>query len=221
MRTAVLLLAAFLPAFAADILIVADEIPAMQVLASKLPRPSEIVTQDQMPDALGAYKTIVVYIHKDITPVAEHAFIDYANQGGNLVLLHHSISSGKRKNKDWLPFLGVTLPDKPFAQGGYKYIDPARWEIVNLAPENPVTKGVSRIEVEDSEIYLNHVLSGDRTTLLGIRFTDPKTGRLYEQPTAGWHKKTGRGGVFYFMPGHRASDFENPVYARVLANAVR
>jgi len=73
-----------------------------------------------------------VYIHKDIAEGPEVAFIDYAKGGGKLVLLHHSISSGKRKNKYWLPFLGVELPDKPFDQGGYKYFDPATFQIVKV-----------------------------------------------------------------------------------------
>ena len=40
------------------------------------------------------------------------------------------------------------------------------------------------------------------------------------QDRGGWVKNTGKGMVFYFMPGHNVSDFENPAYAQILLNAV-
>ena len=75
----------------------------------------------------------MIYIAKELGPAAERAFIDYAESGGRLVLLHHSISSGKRQNKDWFRFLGVELPRGPAEEGGYKWIEvTVHW--VNLAP---------------------------------------------------------------------------------------
>jgi hypothetical protein len=227
-----MLLAAVIPCLATDALIVCDEVPAMKVLARELEQrahfTSEIVSQDHLPASLSGYKAVLVYIHKDIAEAAEKAFIDYAKGGGKLVLLHHSISSGKRKNKYWLPFLGVELPNKPFEEGGYKYIDPVSFEIVNLAPTNPITtKGVkypkhdpARFELRDTEIYLNHVLTGPRTILLGLQYLETKSGKLYSQSTTGWYRPAEKGGVYYFMAGHRAEDFESPVYAQIIANAV-
>jgi hypothetical protein len=93
---AALLAVAILPSWAADALIVCDEVPAMKVLARQLEQrahvSSEIVSQDQMPPSLSGYKAVLVYIHKDIAEVSEKAFIEYATGGGKLVLLHHSIS---------------------------------------------------------------------------------------------------------------------------------
>ena len=227
----------FLPAFlfasaslfAADpravVLMVADEFPAMETLARELkPRAgmsAEIVAQDKIAADLRPYRAVFVYIHHDITPAAEHVFIDYARNGGRLILLHHSISSGKRKNKDWLNFLGVVLPDRPLEQGGYKYYDPADFQLVNVAPSHPVMKGApDKLDVWESEVYLNHELAPNRMTLLAIRYTEPKSGITYEQPTGGWYLRTGKGDVFYFMAGHKASDFEDPAYAQIIANAV-
>jgi hypothetical protein len=221
-----------LPACGADALIVCDEVPAMQVLARQLEQrvrvSSEITSQDRLPPSLSGYKAVIVYIHKDIAEGPEKAFIDYAKGGGKLVLLHHSISSGKRKNKDWLPFLGVELPTQPFDAGGYKYFDPASFEIVNRAPDSPITtRGVDypthqpdRFELHDTEIYLNHVLTGERTILLGLQYLEPKSGKLYSQDSMGWYKPTEKGEVYYFMAGHRAEDFENPAYAQIICNAV-
>lgn len=227
-----LLFAAALPCSAADSLIVCDEVPAMKVLAHELEQrvhvSSEIVAQDHLPDSLSGYKAILVYIHKDIAEGPEKAFIDYAKGGGKLILLHHSISSAKRKNKYWLPFLGVELPEKPFEQGGYKYFDPVTFEIVNLAPDNPVTTHSvdypshhpDRFELHDTEIYLNHVLIGPHTLLLGLQYLESKSGKLYSQSTTGWYRPVERGEVYYFMAGHRAEDFQNPVYAQIIANAI-
>lgn len=240
MLRAALLLAAPL-AFAAttDVLIVADEIPAMEVLAASLKEgagaSTTIVKQPELPADLAPYRAVVVYIHKNIDEATEKACLRYASEGGRLMLLHHSISSGKRKNREWLPSFGVTLPEGDFAQGGYKWLDPVNWELVNLAPGNQITSagvvypakteynGVPRpaLPLEHSEVYLNHALAGPRTVLLGLKYTDPKTGKTYMQDTAGWYRPAGKGWVLYFMPGHTVAEFENPAYARILVNAYK
>ncbi len=239
-----LLLAASLFA-AGDVLIVADEFPAMQTLAARLKAgagvDSTIVKQTEMPRDLTRYSAMIVYIHGAIGEPAEKAFIDYAEAGGKLILLHHSISSGKRPNRYWLPFLGVTLPMGELSRGGYKYFDPIEMEMVNLAPNNfiashqvnyeakiaykspdfgGVEKELPGFRLADTEVYLNHVFEGERTVLLGLKFRDPKSGVTYMQDTAGWYKRAGRGIVMYFMPGHSVKEFENPTYSQILVNAV-
>jgi len=228
--------AATLPA--EDVLIVADEIPAMEVLAKQFQnrtgKTSRIVKQTDLPASLTPFKTVAVYIHKDIDAGPEHAFLDYLNGGGKLLLLHHSISSGKRKNKDWLPAFQITLPITPFENGGYKYFDPVTFDVVNLAPGSAITtsnvhytkkvsyqgRELDAFTVANSEIYLNHQFDGPRTKLLGIKWTDPKSGKTYEQDTGGWYKKVGKGEVYYFMVGHNAADFDNDPYAQILANVL-
>jgi type 1 glutamine amidotransferase len=210
---------------AADVIMVADEVPAMETLARELKAragvTAGIVQQEAMPANLSHYRAVFVYIHRDLTPAAEHTFIDYARGGGRLILLHHSISSGKRKNKDWFAFLGIELPDRPFEEGGYKYFDPADFELLNMARSHPVMKGVAeKFPMWQTEVYVNHVVKPNRTILLSIRYTEPKSGVTYEQPTGGWYLRTGKGDVFYFMAGHRPWDFEQPEYAQIIANAL-
>ena len=123
---------------AAQVLIVADEIPAMEIVAKALKIheniASKIVLQTKIPNDLSAYMAVLVYIHKDLNPAAEKAFIDYTKAGGKLILLHHSISSHKRKNADWFAFMGVELLKKDLNEGGYGYVGDINMEIVNLAP---------------------------------------------------------------------------------------
>lgn len=230
---------------AGPVLIVADEIPAMQVLAGKLKAAegieSKIVFQKDMPAGLASFPAVIVYIHGRIGEPAEKAFIDYANAGGKLILLHHSISSGKRQNRFWFPFLKLSLPPGDFEQGGYKWKEGVALDIVNLAPKEFITNYRVRyisqalyrsserggtearrpaFHLEDTEVYLNHEFTGPRTILLGFRYTDAETGKIYMQDRAGWYMSAGRGIVMYFMPGHTEHEFEHPAYAQILVNAV-
>jgi len=227
-----------------DILVVADEFHAMQVLTSHIQSDtkltSRIIGQTELPASLSSYRTVIVYIHGDLQAASEHAFIKYAEDGGKLILLHHSISSHKRENKDWFSFLNIALPLGDLAAGGYKYFAPVSFEIVNLAPGNYVTShnvhydkmvpytdpaggGEHTLQgsgFSNTEVYLNHKLSGPRTLLLGIKYRDPATGVVYMQDTAGWLMDSGKGMVFYFMAGHRAEDFDSTAYSQILSNAV-
>ena len=92
-----------------------------------------------MPNDLSVYRAVVDYIHKDMAEATEEQFINYAKNGGKLILLHHSISSGKQKNKDWFPFLDIKLPSGDLDAGGYKYYAPVSFDLVNLAPRHYIT----------------------------------------------------------------------------------
>ncbi len=230
---------------AGEVLIVADEIPAMKVLTAKLKAEenvaSTIVTQTNMPADLSGFAAVIVHIHGNLREPAEKAFIAYTKAGGKLIALHHSISSGKRKNKQWFSFLGVSLPEGDVSQGGYKWIEPVTLDIVNVAPNHFITthkvkypaqiacragddptsqKELPGFTLHDSEVYLNHVLTEPRTLLLGLKYADPKSGKVYVQNHAGWLKPAGKGWIIYLLPGHSAADFENPAYAQILVNAV-
>ena len=247
MRTLFVALYCFAPscfAFAGQALIVADEVPAMEVLAKKLKTDegieSKIVLQAALPADLAPFTAVIVYIHKDLNEPVEKALIAYAKGGGKLIVLHHSISSGKRKNKEWFNFLGVTLPTGDVDKGGYKWTEGVTLDVVNLAPEHFITankvkypaqiafkkpdsgaeeKMLPGVTLKDSEVYLNHVLAGQRTLLLGLKCTDAKTGKTYMQTHAGWIKPAEKGQVIYLMPGHSVREFEDPTYSRIVLNA--
>ena len=135
-----LFMATAAPKVVADVLIVADEFPAMELLAGKLKAAEQlngrVVSQKELPVRLDAFEAVVVYIHRELAEKTEDTLIDYANGGGKLVLLHHSISSGKRNNKRWFGFLGVSLPEADLSQGGYKWIEGVSFHLVNLNPNH-------------------------------------------------------------------------------------
>ncbi len=228
---------------AQEVLIVADEFPAMENLAKALKEQegisSKIIPQTDLPSDLSEYQAVVVYIHKDLNPEPEDAFIQYAKNGGKLIVLHHSISSGKRKNKDWFSFLGLELPKVDEKAPAYKYIDDMSMDVVNLAPKHFITthkvaypqklnyqregtsksKNLPGFNFPKTEVYLNHNLLTPRTILLGFKFTDPE-GKEWMQDRSAWCMKAGKGWLFYSQAGHYAQDFLDPTYARILANAV-
>jgi hypothetical protein len=231
-------------AAAEKILIVADEFPAMQVLAAKLKAEtgveSDIVKQTEMPTDLSRRPAVIVYIHGKIGEPAEVAFIDYAKNGGKLILLHHSISSGKRPNRFWFDFLGIRLPTGDFEKGGYKYYEDVELDVVNLAPGHYVTTRnmvydrkvrytpsdggkpettCSGFGLDDTEVYLNHVFTSPKHVLLGFHYKNAQSGKVYMQDRAGWYMRGGKGWVFYFMAGHKAKEFDNISYAQLIVNA--
>jgi trehalose utilization protein len=240
----VLILAVATRVAGADVLIVADEFPAMQFLADKLQSQehvhSQLVSQKELPASFAPFDTVVVYIHGALAQEAEEAFINYTKAGGKLVLLHHSISSGKRKNALWFSFLGVSLPEGELSQGGYKWIEGIKFDLVNLNPNHFIMtnrvnypariayattnrasqSSLSGFTLEHSEVYLNHVHTEPRALLMGLKYADEKTGNIYMQDTAGWTMRAGKGWIIYLMPGHTKGDFENPTYGQIVVNAV-
>jgi hypothetical protein len=245
MRTRLLavLLLGWLASASAEVLIVADEFPAMEVVAAKLRNEekigSQIVSQKELPSDLGKFEAVMVYIHGALAVQPEKAFIEYTKGGGKLVVLHHSISSGKRKNADWFSFLGVSLPEGDVTNGGYKWIEGVTWELVNLNTNHFIMTnriqyparvpystsaraggGLPGFKLEHSEVYLNHVHLEPRTLLMGLKFLEPKSGVAYSQERAGWIKPSGKGWIIYLMPGHTVKDFEHPVYGQIVVNAV-
>ena len=82
---------------------------------------------------------------------------------------------------------------------------------------SPALPGVT---LHETEVYLNHVHTGPHTLLMGLKFTDPKSGTVYMQETSGWIKPAGKGCVIYLMPGHTKHDFETATYGRIVLNAI-
>ena len=239
------------------VLIVQDELPAVNVLSKFLSDEGnlkiEIVTQDSLPAKFSDYKAVIYYIHKNLYESAETAIINYTKNGGKFICLHHSISSGKVNNKYYFDFLGIQLdhaelspnPVKPgegygWFHDGNKGIE---YSLVNLNPNNFITSNkviwnqqvtykssdepsVMRIypaiTLKNTEAYMNHKFTDGRekTVLCGIKFYDTRNGELFMQDRAVWYKNYGKGIIYYFMPGHSVSDYENRNVAQMILNAI-
>lgn len=236
-----------------DVLIIQDEKPQMEVLTHFLQEKSgldvAIVDQDQLPEDLSPYKTVILYVHGRLEVPVEKAVIRYTETGGKFIALHHSISGGKSRNEFYFDFLGIRLDDpdnsrNPVEPGaGYAWLDPITLTLVNLNPNHYITnhnvKWVKEVEyvssdfpsaggvfptidLEHSEVYMNHKFTDGRekTVLCGFKFFDERNGHLFMQDRAVWYKSYKKGIIFYFMPGHTSSDYENPNIAQMILNAI-
>ncbi len=208
-----------------------------------------IVDQASLPADWSHFDAVIGYIHGRLEEAAELKFISYAESGGRLVLLHHTISSGKARNRYLFDFLGIELtePEKarePTVPGGhYAWREPVEQTIVNLSPghfltshevrwpekmlyrssdEPSVAQEQPALTLGNSEVYVNHKFKDGRvkTVLLGFRWTDERNGQVYMQDRAAWYKRCGKGLVFYLQPGHTTQELENPVLARIILNAI-
>ena len=233
------------------------ELPAIEVLAKFLSSEGnlnvQMVTQDSLPANFSDYRAVIYYIHMKLYEEAEKAIIDYTENGGKFICLHHSISSGKANNKYYFNFLGIQLdhaelspnPVKPgegygWFNNGDKGID---FSLVNLNPDNFITshnvtwdqlvmykssdepsvmKKYPAIILKKTEAYMNHKFTDGRekTVLCGIKFYDIRNNELFMQDRAVWYKKYGKGTIYYFMPGHSVSDYENKNVSQMILNAI-
>ena len=229
------------------VLIIQDERPQMDVLAKLLTEkgmlPVTIVDQQFVPKQLSAYKAVIIFIHGELHEQTERAIIDYTNDGGRLISLHHSISSRKAENKFYFDFLGMQLNKGSMEDGGYAW-KASSWTLVNLNTKHYITnhniewkdevtysssdqpaveKSYPCIELkDDSEVFINHRFADGRekTVLCGLIYTDKATGKTYMQDRGAWIRNRGKGTIVYLMPGHCASDYQNENIARMVLNAV-
>ncbi|MBN1999917.1 ThuA domain-containing protein, partial [candidate division KSB1 bacterium] len=234
------------------VLIIMDEKEQMQVLADYIENGSglatTIVDQDSLPEDMASCRSVILYIHGKLYQTTEQAVIEYTNNGGRLIVLHHSISSGKAKNPFYFGFLGIRLdaPEKsryPVLPGeGYGWVDPVLLTLVNLFPGHFVTTNkidwpdtvtytssdapavdgtYAALKLDHSEAYMNHKFTDGRlkTVLCGMKFFDERNGQLFMQDRSVWYKECGNGRVFYFMAGHSEKDFENRNYSQMVLNA--
>ena len=249
MRFVLTIIIAFVAAWsvqAESVLLVADEWPAMEILEKHLSTNGFAIDkaeQKEMPEDLSGYCAVFNYVHRRFYDEPAQAMMDYAKNGGRLILLHHGINSGQVRTKGWLDFVGLKLDKERTATMRYHYYHDITQFIVNINPEHYITsnnveypqtkeytsperdtiKGTfPAFELNDSEVYINQedLKPEERTVLFGFHFEDEKENRTVMQDRAGWLMKAEKGWVIYFQPGHSPSEFETPVYQQIILNAL-
>ena len=183
-----------------DVLIVQDEMPTVEVLSSFLGDKGKlnvtVVDQKTMPPDLSPYGCLIGYIHGKLEESAEVAIIDYTKLGGRYIALHHSISSGKAKNKYYFDFLGIQLdkgsqsrhPVEPGQGYGWVEGEDIALTLVNLNPHHYITnhkihwgdtisyassdqpsveRSYPSLTLPHTEVYMNHkFIDGREKTVL-------------------------------------------------------
>jgi trehalose utilization protein len=229
------------------LLVVADEPAPMEALAKGLRTQGaykiQYIEQDDLAENLSSYHAVFMYIHGKMTPRTEKILIQYAQQGGRLIILHHGIASARVKNPDWLKLTGIYLAPRNHPTRPWKVLGNTTHTMVNLQPNHYITShqvkydrtieyessdSPSRparfpaIELKNTEVFLNQQFTDGRekTVLFGFHCVDPQTQKEYRQDRCGWYKPAEKGWVFYYQAGHHASDFEHPAYLQILHNTL-
>ncbi len=227
------------------VFIVADEKPAMDVLAGFLRgEPGCEVTYfdtADLPADLSGWAAGFMYVHKPLPRAAEKALIAYATGGGRLIVLHHGIASGKMRNPAWMRLCGMYIAPRDDPEHPWKVEGNTTHTLVNLRPGHYITSHkvvwdrweryrssdapsrparLPAMDLEGTEIFLNqHFTDGrEKTVLLGFIWRGED--RTVMQDRSGWLKRTGRGWLIYFQPGHTAGDFRHPGFRQMLWNCL-
>jgi len=230
----------------ARLLIVADEWEPMYALADflKIHGGYEVrcTEQNDLESELSHYAGVFMYIHRTFQPRVEKALIGYAEKGGRLIVLHHGIASGKAENPEWLRFTGIYMAPKDDPKYLWRVVGGTH-TLVNLQPNHYVTshnveydrmieyrssdspslpRKYPALDLHDTEVFLNqHFTDGrEKTVLFGFHYLNKETGKVIMQDRSGWYKPVRKGWLFYLMPGHSKSDFENRSYAQIILNCL-
>ncbi|WP_156680956.1 ThuA domain-containing protein [Sphingomonas profundi] len=165
-------------------------------------------------------------------------------QGKGIVALHHAIAGwpawpgyGERLGGTFLyrpgPLRGRERPDS-----GYRHEVNYVAEVV--APEHPVMAGVPAEFAMRDELYLGEVFESEVTPLLRARHaftrggfysaTAAIEGRMFSNDgwshpdgsdLIGWTRRAGNSPLVYLQPGDDRTTYDNPVYRRLVENAIR
>jgi len=222
--------------------------PQMDALQKFIQARGYAVEQLSQKDFEGALSqkhpiAIVVYVHKPFVESVENQLIEYCTDGGKVIALHHAIASAKINNKRWLPFVGIRLSKELDAQYPWTVLHHGRFTMVNLNPHHFITSNNIHYDqkvryissdvpsdtstyqgftFKDTELLMNQMFidGREKTVLFGYKFTDSANGKVYMADRAGWLLKKGRGYLFYFLPGHNVSDFENEIFCQIILNCL-
>lgn len=165
-------------------------------------------------------------------------------EGKGIVALHHALAGwpawpdyAEHLGGAFLyrsgPLRGANRPDS-----GYRHQVDYTAEVV--APDHPVMAGIPATFSMHDELYLAELFEEDVTPLLRARHAFTRDnfysaeaamrGRMFDNigwihpegsNLIGWTKRAGNSPLVYLQPGDDAVTYENPVYRRLIENAIR
>ena len=186
-------------------------------------------------------RAVFMYVHNAFDASIEKALIAWTEAGGQLIVLHHGMASGKMRNQLWPAFMGVRIQPRDDPHYPWKVFR-GTFQVVNLQPRHWITSNKVRwpattqytpsdapslpqelpsFNLPDTELFHNQLFTDGRrkTVLLGMK--GEVEGRTLMQDRAGWLMPAGKGWVVYFQMGHEARDFQNSSYMQMIDNALR
>jgi uncharacterized protein len=170
------------------------------------------------PERAGQYDVIVLYdMWQPITDEAKADFIARLEDGKGLVALHHSLASYQAWD-EYRSIIGGRYHLKPRNVDGVEvpgstYRHDVQFRVNILDRSHPITRGLEDFDIHDETYGGFEVLPGVNP-LLGT--TEPTSG-----PILAWQHTYEGARVVYIQLGHDRMAYENPNYARLIAQAIR
>lgn len=182
------------------------------------------------------------YVEPD--PTFKTGFEALLDQGVGIVALHHALA-GWPAWPAYADHLGGTFLYRPGQlrgevqpDSGYRHNVEYTARIVDA--DHPVMAGVPASFPMKDELYLGHVFEADVKALLRADYdftrdnfhsaTEAMVGRYFSNEgwshadgsnLIGWTRKARNSPVVYLQPGDDATTYDNPVYRRLVENAIR
>ncbi len=164
-----------------------------------------------------------------LSPDQERAFQQWLENGGSLVALH---SAGDDSHEDWSWYDTNVIGPQFIGHPADPQYQDAR--VVNLAAEHPVMQGIPADWTHNDEWYsFDSAELGDAVPLLGLDESsyspenllygpvqDLRMGGGPEGHPIAWTRCLGEGRAFYSAIGHNHTSYDDPIYRRMLSNAL-
>ncbi len=164
-----------------------------------------------------------------LSPEQEQAFQSWLEDGGALIALH---SAGDDSHSDWSWYDTQVIGPQFIGHPADPQFQDAR--LVNLASEHPVMQGIPAEWMHNDEWYsFDSAELGDAVPLLGLDedsyspqnllygpVQDLRMGGGPEGHPVAWTRCLGEGRSFYSAIGHNHTSYDDPIYRRMLTNAV-
>ncbi len=182
--------------------------------------------------------------HVDPGDAFRAGFSALLEQGKGIVALHHALA-GWPAWPDYAEALGGRFLYRPGPlrgrdrpDSGYRHDVAYTAEVV--APEHPMMAGIPPLFPMQDELYLAEMFEADVTPLLRARHAfvadafhsaaAAMEGRMFDNEgwthdegsnLIGWTKRAGNSHLVYLQPGDGQTTYDNPVYRRLVENAIR
>jgi type 1 glutamine amidotransferase len=170
------------------------------------------------PDRAADYDVLVLYdMWQPISEESKAHFVARLAEGKGLVALHHSLASYQAWD-EYRSMIGGRYHLKPRRVDGVEipgstYRHDVQFQVKVLDRHHPITRGLDDFEIHDETYGGFEVLPGTKPLL---STSEPSSG-----PILAWHHTYQRGRVTYIQLGHDHLAYQNPAYARLLAQAIR
>lgn len=169
------------------------------------------------PENRNKYDVLVFYhMWQKITEEQATTFAECIKSGKPVVALHHSICAFDDWPEYW-NIIGGKYFHKPTTVNGKEYpacsyIHDLHFNVKNVNPKHPVTKGVPDFPIFD-ETYKGYYVAENVTPLL-------TTDEPSSTPTIGWAKTYGKSRIVVLQSGHDVPTFENPNFRKLLKQSI-